>query len=109
MEKNYLSKEEDSCFSRLVIDCNTSPDTEEKRRRLAEINLRDVDLVNMPMAIHAGADVFLVGDIDRQLIDKLIGTEFTREAVEKALEGTDIGSIILNCDNQKFINTIFTP
>ena len=45
----------------------------------------------------------------RQLIDKLIGTEFTREAVEKALEGTDIGSIILNCDNQKFSNTIFTP
>lgn len=32
---------------------------------LAEINLRDNDLVNMPMAIHAGADVILVADIDR--------------------------------------------
>ena len=32
---------------------------------LAEINLRETDLVNMPMAIHAGADVILVGDIDR--------------------------------------------
>lgn len=32
---------------------------------LAEINLRDSDLVNVPMAIHAGADIILVGDIDR--------------------------------------------
>ena len=32
---------------------------------LAEINLRDSDLVNMPMAMHAKADVILVGDIDR--------------------------------------------
>ena len=32
---------------------------------IAEINLRDTDLVNLPMARHAGADVILVGDIDR--------------------------------------------
>ncbi len=32
---------------------------------LAEINLRDSDLVNVPMARHAGADIILVGDIDR--------------------------------------------
>ncbi len=32
---------------------------------LAEINLRDADLVNVPMAVHAGADIILVGDIDR--------------------------------------------
>ena len=32
---------------------------------LAEINLHDSDLVNMPMAMYAGADVILVGDIDR--------------------------------------------
>ena len=32
---------------------------------IAEINLRDRDIVNMPMARHAGADVFLVADIDR--------------------------------------------
>ena len=32
---------------------------------ISEINLRDSDLVNMPMAMHAGADVILVGDIDR--------------------------------------------
>ena len=32
---------------------------------IAEINLRDRDLVNMSMAQHAKADVILVGDIDR--------------------------------------------
>lgn len=32
---------------------------------ISEINLRDSDLVNLPMALHAGADVILVGDIDR--------------------------------------------
>ena len=32
---------------------------------ISELNLRDSDLVNMPMARHADADVILVGDIDR--------------------------------------------
>lgn len=32
---------------------------------ISEINLRETDLVNMPMAMHAGADVILVADIDR--------------------------------------------
>ena len=32
---------------------------------LAEINLRGSDLVNVPMAMHAGADIILIGDIDR--------------------------------------------
>ena len=32
---------------------------------ISEINLRDTDLVNLPMARHAHADVILVGDIDR--------------------------------------------
>lgn len=32
---------------------------------MTELNLRDVDIVNLPMAAHAGADVILVADIDR--------------------------------------------
>lgn len=32
---------------------------------ISEINLRESDLVNLPMAIHAGANVILVADIDR--------------------------------------------
>jgi cobyric acid synthase CobQ/L-threonine-O-3-phosphate decarboxylase len=31
----------------------------------AEVNLKDQDIVNMKMALHAGAKVLLVGDIDR--------------------------------------------
>lgn len=32
---------------------------------ISELNLRDTDIVNMPMALHAGASVMLVADIDR--------------------------------------------
>lgn len=32
---------------------------------VSELNLRDTDFVNLPMARHAGADVLLVADIDR--------------------------------------------
>ena len=50
-------------FDRLSARYN--PIVMEGAGSLAEINLRDSDLVNMPMALHAGADVILVGDIDR--------------------------------------------
>lgn len=32
---------------------------------IAEVNLREIDLVNMSMAMYAGADVILIADIDR--------------------------------------------
>ena len=52
-----------AAFDRLSARYN--PVVMEGAGSLAEINLRETDLVNMPMAIHAGADVILVGDIDR--------------------------------------------
>lgn len=42
-----------------------SPIVLEGAGSISEINLRDSDIVNMPMALHAGADVILVADIDR--------------------------------------------
>ena len=42
-----------------------SPIVMEGAGSISEINLRQSDLVNLPMAIHAGADVILVADIDR--------------------------------------------
>ena len=42
-----------------------SPIVMEGAGSISEINLRDTDLVNLPMARHAHADVILVGDIDR--------------------------------------------
>ncbi len=50
-------------FDRLATRYN--PIVMEGAGSISEINLRDTDLVNMPMAIHAGANVILVADIDR--------------------------------------------
>ncbi len=50
-------------FDRLAARYN--PIVMEGAGSISEINLRDTDLVNLPMARHAHADVILVGDIDR--------------------------------------------
>ena len=50
-------------FDRLAAKFN--PIVMEGAGSISEINLRDHDLVNMPMARYADADVILVGDIDR--------------------------------------------
>lgn len=50
-------------FDRLAARYN--PIVMEGAGSVAEINLRATDIVNMPMARHADADVFLVADIDR--------------------------------------------
>ena len=50
-------------FDRLATRFN--PIVMEGAGSIAEINLKDRDLVNMSMARHAKADVILVGDIDR--------------------------------------------
>ncbi len=55
--------EVNAAFDRLASRYN--PIVMEGAGSVSEINLRDTDLVNLPMARHAGADVVLVGDIDR--------------------------------------------
>ena len=50
-------------FDRLASRYN--PIVMEGAGSISELNLKDTDLVNMPMARHADADVILVGDIDR--------------------------------------------
>ncbi len=52
-----------NAFDRLAARYN--PIVMEGAGSISEINLRDTDLVNMPMARHAKADLILVGDIDR--------------------------------------------
>lgn len=58
-----LRKEVCAAYDRLASRYN--PIVLEGAGSISEINLRDTDIVNMSMAIHAKADVFLVGDIDR--------------------------------------------
>ena len=56
-------QEVSAAFDRLNARYN--PIVLEGAGSISEINLRDHDLVNMPMARYANADVILVGDIDR--------------------------------------------
>ncbi len=61
--REELRREVCDAYDRLASRYN--PVVLEGAGSISEINLRDTDLVNLPMAIHAGADVILVGDIDR--------------------------------------------
>lgn len=56
-------KEVCDAFDRLKARYN--PIVLEGAGSISEINLKETDLVNLPMARHAKADVILVGDIDR--------------------------------------------
>ena len=56
-------KEVCDAFDRLAA--RYTPIVMEGAGSISELNLRDTDLVNLPMARHAKADVILVADIDR--------------------------------------------
>ena len=62
-DKDWLRREACEAFDRLAS--RFSPIVMEGAGSISELNLRDRDIVNMPMARHADADVILVGDIDR--------------------------------------------
>lgn len=61
--RDELRREVNQAFDRLVARYN--PVVMEGAGSISEINLKDTDLVNLPMARHAHADVILVADIDR--------------------------------------------
>lgn len=61
--KSYLRDKVHTAFDRLSIKYN--PIVMEGAGSIAEINLRDTDIVNMSMAKYADASVILVADIDR--------------------------------------------
>ena len=78
-------------FDRLAARYN--PIVMEGAGSISEINLRDTDLVNLPMARHAKADVILVGDIDRGgVFASVYGSIALQTPEDKAL----IKGIIIN-------------
>ena len=61
--REELRQAVNDAFDRLATHYN--PIVMEGAGSVSELNLKDTDLVNMPMARHANADVILVADIDR--------------------------------------------
>lgn len=82
--REALRREVCAAYDRLAARYN--PVVLEGAGSISELNLRDADLVNMPMAAHAGADVFLVADIDRGgVFASVYGTMQLLEAWERRL------------------------
>ena len=80
-----------AAFDRLASRYN--PIVMEGAGSIAEINLRNRDLVNMSMAQHAKADVILVGDIDRGgVFASVYGSIMLQTPEDRAL----INGIIIN-------------
>jgi adenosylcobyric acid synthase len=67
----YFNKEGRNTFREAVntafdrLEARFNPIVMEGAGSVSEINLRETDIVNLPMAIHAQADVILIADIDR--------------------------------------------
>ena len=64
-EKSEVDFRKEVCDAFDRLSARYSPIVMEGAGSIAEINLKDRDLVNLSMARHAKADVILVGDIDR--------------------------------------------
>ena len=64
-EKSEVDYRKEVCDAFDRLSARYSPIVMEGAGSIAEINLKDRDLVNLSMARHAKADVILVGDIDR--------------------------------------------
>lgn len=83
-QREVLRREVCAAFDRLSVRYN--PIVLEEAGSISELNLRDLDIVNMPMAAHAGADVFLVADIDRGgIFGSVYGTIQLLETWERKL------------------------
>lgn len=59
---------------------------------------------NRITAINLAGDYFLLGDLDRGLLDRLHGVAYTRDALANALADVDVQQIIMNLSTNQFIN-----
>ena len=89
--REELRAEVNAAFDRLARRHN--PIVMEGAGSISELNLKDCDLVNMPMARHADADVILVGDIDR---GGLFASVYGSIALQDSEDRKRIKGIIVN-------------
>ncbi len=59
---------------------------------------------NRITAINLAGDYFLLGDLDRGLLDRLHGVAYTHDALANALADVDVRQIIMNLSTNQFIN-----
>lgn len=108
--RDKLRKEVHAAFDRLTSVYN--PVVMEGAGSVSEINLRKIDLVNMPMAIYAKADVILVADIDRGGVfasvygSIMLMTEEERKHVKGIIINKFRGDIELFRDGVKMIEEL---
>lgn len=89
--RDFLRQAVHEAFDRLAARFH--PIVMEGAGSIAEINLRDVDIVNMSMARYANADVILVADIDRGgVFASVYGSIMLQEPEDRKL----IKGIIIN-------------
>ena len=84
--------------------------TEVRQKRFADVGTiqAHIELKNQKIVnINLMGDYFLSGDLDRELLDLLHGVSFTRETVEKAIEGVEMGNVIRNFTTEQFLRLLF--
>ena len=52
-------------------------------------------------------DYFLVGDLDKGLLNRLHDIPYDKKDVAKAIDGCNTEDYILNLDKEQFINLLF--
>ena len=73
-------------------------DTLEACMEIKDNHIRDIDIFG---------DYFLTGDLDEELLPRLRNVAFTRESVEKALEGLDLNNIISGLTTEGLLRVLF--
>lgn len=84
--------------------------TETRKKRFADVGTLEaaIELKNGIIEhINLMGDYFLLGDIDRELLDLLKGVAFTREAVKERLMTVDLGAVVRNLALDQFLRLLF--
>ena len=108
--REELVHEVNAAYDRLALRYN--PIVMEGAGSISELNLRNADLVNLPMARHAGASVILVADIDRGGVfanvygSVMLQTEEDRQRIKGIIINKFRGDISLFTDGIKIIEDL---